>query len=233
MKYSMMLVVWTTVSALCAGAAWAAEDCSADSKKGERCKAKLADLHPTQMAVGMYEVRIKEKKISKFVDNQDELKDFEKKNPEPTVVGPKGNLFIIDHHHLGRALWDVGVRGTYCQIMANYSDLSWKEFWDKMDHKAWVYPYDQNGRGPFSYDALPQTVSDMRDDPYRSLAGEVRVAGGYEKSSVPFTEFKWANFFRSRVRIGAGDAGFKAAVKEATALAHSRDARELPGYKPR
>jgi hypothetical protein len=73
-------------------------------------------------------------------------------------------------------------------------------------------------------------VKGLVDDPYRSLAGYVRNAGGYVKTDAVFAEFLWADFFRHRVRIGPGRAGFEAAVQRAMALAHDPAAGELPGF---
>jgi hypothetical protein len=35
-------------------------------------------------------------------------------------------------------------------------------------------------------DDIPTAFEKLRDDPYRSLAGEVRDAGGFAKSDAPF-----------------------------------------------
>ena len=74
----------------------------------------------------------------------------------------------------------------------------------------------------------------MRDDPYRSLAGEVRKAGGYAKDSAPFTEFLWADFFRpyfGKSELGHVDGqACRRPVSSAVALARSAKARFLPGW---
>ncbi len=44
------------------------------------------------------------------------------------------------------------------------------------------------------YKDLPKTVAKLVDDPFRSLAGELRRAGGYAKDAEPFSEFLWADF---------------------------------------
>ena len=219
-----------TLNLTLAGTAQGASDCGGKSVKDDMCTARIDDLHPTQMAVGLIEVRLKEKELRKIVGDSDALKKFEKKNPEPAVVGPGAKLYIIDHHHLARAMSDVGIKTTYCTIVANYSDLDRAAFWAKMARKSWVYPYDENGRGPRPFADLPQAVNKMTDDPYRSLAGEVRAAGGYEKSETPFTEFIWAGFFRTRISAKEVNSDFDQAVKDGVSLAHTHEARDLPGY---
>jgi hypothetical protein len=208
-----------------------AEPCGIFSVKDDLCKCEIRDLHPTQFAVGMREVERKAGKIHDLKKDKDKLKKFKRENPEPTVIGPGGELFIIDHHHLARALADENVKKTSCKIVENFSNLGKRDFWKKMKSTSWVYLYDQKGQGPRSPLDLPVTVKGLRDDPYRSLAGAVRRAGGYEKTSKPFAEFKWAQFFRSRISIrGRSDDHFNEAVEEAIELAMSREARGLPGY---
>ncbi len=218
------------LSLVLAGPVQAGSECTAKSAKDDLCTAYISDLHPTQMAVGLIEVRLKEKELRALLDDSEALKKFQKKHPEPAIVGPGGKLFIIDHHHLARAMSDVGIKKTYVTIIGNHSDMARDAFWYKMAKKSWVYPYDENGRGPRPVADLPRTVDQMTDDPYRSLAGEVRTAGGYEKSEVPFTEFIWANFFRSRISAKELSSDFGHAVKSGVRLAHSREAKGLPGY---
>ena len=69
-----------------------------------------------------------------------------------------------------------------------------------MDYHGWTHPFDARGRR-CDYEDLPKTVKEMRDDPYRSLAGELRIIGGFAKDLTPFTEFVWADFFRSASRL--------------------------------
>jgi hypothetical protein len=47
---------------------------------------------------------------------------------------------------------------------------------------------------------LPKTVAGLIDDPFRSLAGELRRAGGFAKDTTPFSEFLWTDFLRRRVK---------------------------------
>ena len=196
---------------------------------GQVFKCKIDELHPTQLAVGMEEVKEKEHKFKKMDGN--ELEKYEQDNPEPTVAGPGGTLYIIDHHHLARALMDIGVNKTYCTQEADYSRLMPPAFWKKMEEAKWVYTYDEFGNGPRPYSEIPATVGGLKDDPYRSLAGAVREGGGYDKTDAPFAEFKWADFFRDKFsRKDLGD-DFDGCVKKAVKLAHSAVASGLPGYQ--
>ena len=98
-------------------------------------------------------------------------------------------------------------------------------------------PYDAKGRRQ-AYTAMPQKLSQLSDDPYRSLAGQVRKAGGYAKDTTPFAEFVWADFFRpllTRKQLQLNDNGVidPMVLTEALAMAHSTAARCLPGWSGR
>jgi hypothetical protein len=102
-------------------------------------------------------------------------------------------------------------------------------FWGVMDNKRWVYPYDAKGeRRPFK--DLPKTIEDLKDDPFRSLAGELRRAGGFAKDTTPFSEFLWADFLRRNVPRKLVEDDFGHAMEKALALAKSKDAIYLPGW---
>ena len=68
------------------------------------------------------------------------------------------------------------------------------------------------------------------DDPYRSLAGELRRAGGFAKDTTPYSEFLWADFLRPRIKRKTIDKDFAAAAENALALAKSTKANYLPGW---
>lgn len=195
--------------------------------QGPTFKLSIADLRPTQITVGMIEVADKREEFVK--DSKDVRHVYVEHHPVPVVRGPQGHFYLIDHHHLARALWDDGFHHVYCGIVGDLSVCSTAQFWSRMNEHHWVYPYDAQGRVQ-PYTAIPQTVEDLVDDPYRSLAGYVRKAGGYQKTTTPFAEFLWANFFRTRVKIDPGNAAFKSAVQHAVSLAHGTDAAKLPGY---
>jgi len=188
----------------------------------------VGELHPTQFAVGMAEVREKERKLINM--DPGDLEEYKRKHPEPAVKGPGGTLYIIDHHHLARALYDIGAEKTFCVEEADYSALDNAAFWKKMDEKKWVYAYNEYGEGPRPYSELPATVRGLEDDPYRTLAWAVREAGGYKKTDAPFAEFKWADFFRDKFSRGDINNDLKGCTKKAVKMAHSPQASALPGY---
>jgi hypothetical protein len=188
---------------------------------------KIHRLHPTQITVGMAEVL--EKKASLAELHGDHLRDFLAAHPMPAVEGPNDKLYITDHHHLARALSEEQIAAAFFLIEADFSTLAPGPFWLAMESNHWVHPYDEHGILRAVGD-IPKEVVQLRDDPYRSLAGFVRNAGGYRKTETAYAEFLWANFFRSRIVIGQGSQAFAMAVAQGIVLAHAEAARGLPGY---
>jgi len=185
-------------------------------------------LHPTQLTVGMIEVHDKKKHLASLKPT--EQRDFMQAHSIPAVVGPEGLLFITDHHHLGRAALEAGVITGFFEIEADFSDRDSATFWIEMDKNRWVHSLDENGtRHHFS--AIPRHLEKLVDDVYRSLAGYVRSAGGYDKTPTAFAEFVWADFFRRSIPIEDLKADFPAAVRTAIPLAQSEAAVGLPGFR--
>ncbi len=187
-------------------------------------------LRPTQITVGMIEVHEKKTHLAKISDHHHRLKEFLAEHPIPVVTGPNEKYFVIDHHHLGRALWEVEIDGASLEIVADLSDLDLQDFWREMDRQNWVHPYDEQGHKQL-YDLIPHHVKLLRDDPYRSLAAYVRYAGGYDKSQKPFAEFIWADYFRPRISVALLNEDFGKAVERAVELAGHAECAQMPGYR--
>ena len=71
----------------------------------------------------------------------------------------------------------------------------------------------------------------MQDDPFRSLAGTLKRAGGYAKDEAPFSEFKWADFLRCRFPRELVEHDFGRALAMAMHLARGAEAAALPGWR--
>jgi hypothetical protein len=187
----------------------------------------IADLRPTQITVGMREVKAKRaelrarkaKKIGKFLGD----------HMIPVIKGPRGRHYVIDHHHLSLALHGEGIRHVLVTVIADLSALSEDNFWIVMDHRAWVHPYDTNGRRRDFAD-IPKSIERLKDDPFRSLAGELRRIGGFAKDTTPFSEFLWADFLRRRMKRAQVEKKFSAAMERALELAKGPEAHYLPGW---
>ena len=187
----------------------------------------IGDLRPTQITVGMREVATKRKRWRELGAKKDEK--FLGKHIIPVVLGPKQRPYVVDHHHLARALHDEGVKEVAITVGNNLSGLDRDAFWTVMDNRNWMHPYDAEGvRRP--YRDIPKTVAELIDDPFRSLAGELRRAGGFAKDTTPFSEFLWADFLRRRVKRKLIEQDFDHAVEVALELAKSQEAGYLPGW---
>jgi hypothetical protein len=190
-------------------------------------RARLAELRPTQFSVGYAEVELKAAEWNKLKKKRRE--HVLQSHVFPAVVGPEGAYYIVDHHHLGIALIEQGMREVW---LAKLDDMSWLDpavFWRTMEYRAWTHPYDHRGRRR-DYVDMPKKLTKLQNDPYRSLAGLVRLAGGYAKDEAPFSEFLWADFFRPRVSNGLIAKRQARATRLGVELARSQEARYLPGW---
>jgi hypothetical protein len=188
---------------------------------------RLSRLRPTQFTVGYSEVSIKAQEWAGLAKKR--RKSEIEHHVFPAVLGPLREYFIIDHHHLGIALIDEGVKEV---LVAVLDDLSWLDtlvFWRTMEFRSWSHPYDRRGQR-CDYREMPRHLTQLQDDPYRSLAGLVRRAGGFAKDEEPFVEFLWADFFRPRVPARLIKREQKRATALGLRLARSREARYLPGW---
>jgi len=234
--------------------------CPSDAKAGDFYKLRLKDLSPTQFAVGNAEIQVRAGRMrKKYKKDPAKRHDYLRTRPIPILV--RGNKFyLVDHHHLASGLY-LGLNETlgddlcvYVRVLGNGSSLAEPYFWKTMHQNNWVYLFDENGGGPQPPAKLPTHIKDLKYDPYRSLAWLVRDHHGYLKNNAPFSEFKWANFFRTRVLLDqdllAGKHTFdnfafsvdkngkleltddgKEVLDEAKFLANSAEARGLPGFR--
>ena len=186
----------------------------------------IHSLRPTQITVGLIEV---EEKRRQWDELGEKKASFLGQHMMPVVIGPKGRPYVIDHHHLALALHNEGQKKVLIQPVANLKRLSQEHFWRFLDNKGWLHPFDEKGqRQPYS--AIPKKIGQLKDDPFRSLAGAVRNAGGYAKETTPFMEFIWADYFRKAFRAREIRAHWHSTLERAVALAHDRDAHFMPGW---
>jgi len=98
-----------------------------------------------------------------------------------------------------------------------------------MDCRGWCHPYDADGKR-CDFDAIPSSLTGLVDDPFRSLAGALRLAGGYAKDTAPFSEFQWADFLRRRLNRKFIEKNFDKALMQAFELSKDVSADYLPGW---
>ena len=87
----------------------------------------IADLRPTQMTVGVREVKEKRKRWRE--ESKKKGAEFLGKHMIPVVLGPEDRHYVIDHHHLARALHDEGIEDVLVTVVKNLRTLEPESFW--------------------------------------------------------------------------------------------------------
>lgn len=198
----------------------------------QACDIKLVGietLRPTQMAVGMRSVTHKRSKLDGVIGRRKQIEKLLSKRPIPVVRGPGRELFVIDHHHFGLALWQAQIDKAYIRVVDDLAHIPQAAFWRRMEAAGRLYPFDENGQRvePWS---LPPWLHSLRHDVYRDLAWEVREAGGFRKVATPYAEFRWADFLRDRISLPAIRRDYEAARASALRLCRTKAAAGLPGF---
>ena len=187
----------------------------------------VTDLRPTQMTIGFREVEIKRRQWRE-ADEEARTKLL-RRHVVPAVIGPKGRYYIVDHHHFTKALLEEKASAVAVYVVADLGDLAKDEFWTFLDNSDWCHAYNADGKRCELSD-IPKDLSELADDPFRSLVGELIRAGGCAKSGAPFFEFLWADFMRRRIKRQLVEKDFDTALVKALDLAKSTDAKSLPGW---
>src|SRR4051812_20809752 len=107
----------------------------------------ILSLRPTQMTVGLREVKEKRKR---WREHKSEKKKAELlgKHMIPVVLGPDQRHYVVDHHHLARALHDEGVEDILVTVIGDLTMVKKDAFWGVMDNKRWGLPLRCQGRTP-------------------------------------------------------------------------------------
>ncbi len=189
----------------------------------------ILSLRPTQMTVGMREVKEKRKRWREHKSKKKQEKLLGK-HMIPVVLGPDGKYYVVDHHHLACALHDEGVMDILVTVIGDLTMVQRDAFWGVMDttKDGSIRTMPRASAGHFR--DLPKSVTDLKDDPFRSLAGELRRVGGFAKDTTPFSEFLWADFLRRKMPRKSVEDDFEKAIEKALALGKSKDAIYLPGW---
>ena len=141
------------------------------------------------------------------------------------VIGPQGVLYLTDGHHTLTSFQensgpDVHVR---LRVLGNLSGLSEADFWSAMQANRWTWLRDVNGDA-ITPAQLPSNVglSNFEDDRFRSILYFARDIGYSADGAVPFQEFYWGTWLRTRTDVPVAGwnqddwAGSLALVKQLT-----------------
>jgi hypothetical protein len=211
------------------------KQCGSISNFSKPCLTKLDRVRPTQFTFGSISIEEKISKVEKAF-KKGKLDKYYKKKMAPAVLGPNKLIYILDRHHTSLAIYESSIsedkKALFVDVTHDWSKLSRTEFSNKMKEFEFVRLKDEH-HNVREFSDLPTHISHLIDDPYRSLAWLVRKEGGFEKVDIPYLEFIWGDFFKSKgiVLNSSNVQEIKRNLKRALKLAKSVEAEHLPGYK--
>eukprot|EP01114_Cavostelium_apophysatum_P023693 TRINITY_DN9008_c0_g1_i1.p1 TRINITY_DN9008_c0_g1~~TRINITY_DN9008_c0_g1_i1.p1 ORF type:complete len:285 (+),score=26.27 TRINITY_DN9008_c0_g1_i1:27-881(+) len=191
---------WITTA--CAAKFEGTDYCDDKMVGGSVCKIKTKDLRPSQFGIGLNEVKCRMDRIESM--SKSDLEDYlkEEKNWVSVVIGPHG-IYLTDGHHGSRAVHEADIdddeKVMYAKVIDNWAKYTSDEFWMKLVDEGYLWLVDEKGFGPIAPEWFPKDLSNMANDPYRSLAWMTKHEGAWAKVGKPFEDFLWANFFRKHV----------------------------------
>ncbi len=191
---------------------------------------RIADLQPTQMCVGLAEVRSRQRDFA--LESAAERRAYLGGKPVPLVQGAEGRFWMVDRHHRLRGLVELDPNATaFGYVVLELATASRAQVLDELHRRGWLYLYDGRGVGPHPATALPERLPDLLDDPYRSLVWklkrEKRIAA---QPLIPFHEFRWGAWLRQRPLPPFHSDRLEPALPTARALVCSRAAAHLAGW---
>lgn len=178
------------------------EFCHAHLAIDTHCKLAVEQVTPTQPSVGLQAVWERTEKIEKKY-RKNKLATYLKEKVAPVVIGPGQKYYILDRHHLSLALYLAKIpheqKLLHARVLANFSQMDQQQFWNELKKRNWVY---LKRRGvDINVSELPQKVTELRDDPYRSLARLAEKKGLFQKEDRPYIQFEWAQQLRDKIKI--------------------------------
>src|SRR3954470_14442779 len=161
----------------------------------------ILSLRPTQMTVGVRKVNEKRKR---WREHKSEKKRAELlgKHMIPVVLGPDAHHYVVDHHHLARALHDEGVENVLVTVIGDLTMVEREAFWTVMDHKRWAYPYDAKGERR-AFKDLPKSVSGLKDDRSAAWPGNCAASAALQRTSPRSANFCGRIFCAAKSRAKA------------------------------
>ena len=165
-------------------------------------------------------------------DDPKEQRQYLKRKPTPLVRSAAGDLWMVDRHHRLRALLELDPQATafgYVALEVDSADPA--VVLAELQRRGWLYLYDGRGLGPQHPSVLPPTLLGTQDDPYRSLVWKLKREKVITSAPlIPFHEFRWGAWLRSRQLPPFSSAKLEPALPAARALARSQAASRLAGW---
>lgn len=202
--------------------------CQTDTMIQSWCMIAIDQLRPTQTAVGMLRVEDTVQKLRG--KDTAALQKYAKKKTIVAVIGPDGQFYLADRHHLSRSLFELGLKEVPIKVIGKLNNPA--TFWQDMRQNNWAYPVDQYGNN-IDPNTLPTTLAELKNDPYRSLSAYAQEAGAYTKGKdAYFIEFAWSKYFGNAMQWRPIERKNLAnAIIQAKKLACQPAAAPLPGFK--
>ncbi len=160
-------------------------------------EALIKDIRPTQMEIGTAHVTYSVGKVRERGHLSRAL---------PGVIGPDGDYYISDGHHWASAAQAMGFKSLRIEVRADFSGKGWEEF-AKYLHEHGVGYFTPEVRNRFGLTELyrtqlPKSLSEMRDNPGRSIVGialeELPLVA--EEALRDYIEFSLAEEFEANFR---------------------------------
>lgn len=218
---------WMLLACVLSPGAWALDPCAPTTAVGSWCELGITQLHPTQSGVGQLQVDTTQRELAD--KSAEQLDKLMQKKEIPVVIAPDGGYWLVDRHHLTKALWQQGVKQARVRVIARLQDKA--SFWSQMQNNHWAWLKDERGQ-PLTPEQLPRHIGALPDYPYRTLAGLLQDAGYFsKKDQVYFVEFAWASWLGQQMDwLPVNAANLADRLGQAKRLACSSKAKELPGY---
>ncbi|MGE6102048.1 ParB-like protein [Aeromonas veronii] len=218
---------WLLLACVLSQGAWALAPCQSDTAVGNWCEIGIDALHPTQGGVG--QIQVDETQATLAGMSAKQLDKLMKKKEIPVVIAPDGSYWLVDRHHLTKALWQQGVKDARVKVIGRLQDKA--NFWSQMQNNHWAWLKDEKGQ-PLTPEQLPTSIDKLPDYPYRTLAGLLQNAGYFRKDKqVYFVEFAWASWLGKQMQwMPVDSANLAARLQQAKRLACGSDAKGLSGY---
>ena len=183
------------------------------------------------MCVGMAEVRSRQRDF--LNDSDEDRQRYLRTKPVPLVRNLDGDLWMVDRHHRLRALleMDPGLT-TYGYVIEDLASHDRRDVLNHLQQRGWLYLFDGRGNGPLPPEAMPTTLMELQDDPYRSLVWKLKKERAIQPQPlIPYHEFRWAAWLRRRPLPPFSSMQLEPALPAARQLVRSSSASHLAGWK--